>query len=78
MASSSTQWYQSGTHVTASVLIRGILSRDRIKPLFEPRRCAIYDGGNKPPQPSSPVAPYMEHVGDHNQLPLFLFDGLLL
>lgn len=39
------QWYQTGSTVTASVLIKEISSDEIVTARFESQRCAVYAGG---------------------------------
>ena len=44
---SDAEWYQNDTHVTASVLIKRLPTREGLRPVFEQRNCAIYIGGKR-------------------------------
>ncbi|CAI8045180.1 Ubiquitin carboxyl-terminal hydrolase 19 [Geodia barretti] len=41
---SDAEWYQNDTHVTASVLIKRLPTREGLRPVFEQGKCAIYIG----------------------------------
>ena len=42
---SDAEWYQNDTHVTASVLIKRLPTREGLRPVLEQGKCAIYIGG---------------------------------
>ena len=43
----SVDWYQSGSIVTASVLIKGISPNETVTARFESQHCALHVGGEK-------------------------------